>query len=140
MTCRHVDLGGGHSAVVCDGCSGGWRVTSARCPWCCVKDEAVRCLSVLIYGDYEGSDYVCGKCGYAWIQDDYAWSQDDDVYPRVDPQDNEARQKNIALVASTPDPKCWDCHDTGDTGMPGLEMPGEHPCKCGAERRARSEA
>lgn len=122
MTC-HV----GDGIVICDGRSGGWRVGRVWCPWCCVKDETVRGLTVLIFGGYGGFDAICGSCGFAW-------ACDDEWLPRMNPHDQEKREENIALVAATPDPKCWKCHDTGDVGMPGFDMPDSNPCDCGLLR------
>ena len=112
----------GDGIVVCDGQSGGWRVTHVLCPWCCVQGaEPVRALSVLIFGGYGGSDYICGSCGQNW-------ASADEVYLRK--VTNEERETNIAKVAARADPKCWDCHDTGDVGMPGFDVE-PMPCKCG---------
>jgi hypothetical protein len=117
MTC-HV----GENIIVCDGQSGGWRVTQAKCPWCCVpSDEPVRCLCVLIFCGYGGMDYLCGACGQEWSSDD-----DTRLWKTTDAQ----REENRARVASVHDPKCWQCHDTGDVGMPGFDEPDSHPCNC----------
>jgi len=125
VTCRV-----GENIVLCDGKSGGWRVARLWCPWCSLYgDPPRRGLSVPIYGGYGGMDCICGDCGFAWSAADEWWT-------RMDPQDNEERVENIALVAGTPDPGCWKCHDTGDLGMPGIDAPGEHPCDCEGRRRS----
>lgn len=127
MTCRIATLGSGVTAIVCDGRTGGWRVDFALCPWCCVKgDKPVRVLSVLIYSGYGGSDFICGTCGQAWSDDGECW------YRKMSEDDRDA---NIAKVAAVPDPKCWDCHDTGERAHPLAEE--SDPCHCGAKAEGR---
>lgn len=114
MTC-HI----GENIIICDGQSG-WRVEPAlQCPWC---DERRRCLRTWIHGGYSGFDAICGTCGSYW-----SWC-DEISFRKL--TDNE-RDENIARVAARPDPKCWDCHDTGDTGGP-MDVE-DSPCSCGAK-------
>jgi hypothetical protein len=121
VTCRQVE-----NAIICDGVSG-WRVEPAkRCPWCL---ETRRCLGTPIFSGYGGHDYICGTCGSYWSEDDYV------SYRKLT---NDQRDANIARVAGRADPKCWDCHDTGDAGT-FLDEPDSHPCKCGAGDRAEGQ-
>lgn len=117
MTC-HI----GENIVVCDGFSGGWRVRlDGWCQWCLEKRRMVQ---VLIYGGYCGMDIICGTCGsYGSVDDGVQWRK----------LTEDERDENIARVAATPDPKCWKCHDTGDTGQPGFDEPDAHPCDCSGE-------
>lgn len=124
MTCQV-----GQGFAICDGQSGGWRVTLAYCPWC---KEHRRCLSVAIFGGWCGHDFKCGTCGYHWGSDDEGWRK----------LTEEERDKNIAAVAARPDPDCWECHDTGDTTDPGnpIDEPILRPCACAAGQRRAAEA
>lgn len=109
----------GENVVICDGVSG-WRVNPVgHCPWCL---EQRRCLETAIFGGYCGWDVICGTCGSRWSLEDGVrfWKVSEDE-----------RDENIARVASVVDPKCWDCHDTGDKGDP-MDEPGKFPCECGA--------
>jgi hypothetical protein len=121
MTCRVVE-----NAIVCDGQSGGWRVGTASCPFCCLQDREVRVLFVWIFGGYGGRDHICGECGQKWASED----------ERLHKMTDEKREENKARVAATPDPTCWDCHDTGDlypTAAPDTF------CKCAAGIAAAAE-
>ncbi|HEX6038883.1 hypothetical protein [Longimicrobium sp.] len=91
-----------------------------ECGWCLEKR---RCIETPIFSGYCGYDVICGTCGSEW-------NTDDGRFRKID---NDERDANIARVAAMPDPKCWECHDTGDTGEP-MDEPGTHPCKCGAGR------
>lgn len=115
MTCHY-----GEGIIVCDGLSG-WRVEPDKlCPWC---RELRRCLGSPVFSGWCGYDYICGTCGSYW-------SEEDGVRLRKLTEDE--RDENIARVAAQPDPKCWDCHDTGDRGSP-LDEPDAYPCLCGAK-------
>lgn len=125
MTC-HI----GEGVTICTGRNGSF-VAFAACPCCCLRgDPPVRCLDTPIFSGWCGSDMVCGNCGQEW-------STDDDRPMRNTPI--EQRDANIALVAATPDPKCWDCHDTGDTNYrhPGVTEP--QACSCVAAQPAPGE-
>jgi hypothetical protein len=130
MTCTVYRSDSGASVVVvCNGRSHGWRIRYGCCPWCAPDPTwgQRRVAYVSIYGGDGGEDCICGECGSEWS------SYDGDV--TFGKLDLDERDDNIALVASIPDPKCWDCHDTGDTGMPGLDEPGANPCACGRVAR-----
>lgn len=117
MTC-HIS----ENVIVCNG-QNGWRVEPfAYCPWCM---ERRRCLTTLIFSGWCGSDYICGTCGSRWSDDGGIWM------PKIS---EEAREENIARVAAMPDPKCWDCHDTGDISHPAIDMEPK-PCQCEAAKR-----
>ena len=98
------------------------RSLTGSCPWCApvAFGTQTRQLAAPIFGGYCGERRICGACGYEGETEDEA--------PRE--VSDEDREKNIARVASVPDPKCWKCHDTGDQGMP-LDEPDTHPCDCG---------
>lgn len=102
------------AVIVCSG-TGPWRVAHVNCPWC---KELRRCLTSLVFSGWCGSDYKCGTCGTFWS------SEQDGPLKTSEPD----REKNIALVASVPDPTCWDCHDSGWTGESPVDM--GHPCAC----------
>lgn len=124
MTCRI-----GENVIICDGQSG-WRVyPDLQCPWCL---ERRRCIGTAIFGGWCGFDYICGTCGTKWSTDDDRPISE--VGKRIS---NEQREQNIARVAALADPKCWDCHDSGDTGMPGFDEPGAHPCACSVAREGK---
>lgn len=94
MTC-HI----GHNVIVCTS-TGKWKVDpSVPCPWC-LEDRW--CLYAEVYGGWCGRDYICGTCGTYWSSDSES----------ICKHSEEEREENIAQVASVPDPKCWDCHDT----------------------------
>lgn len=115
MTC-HI----GPNIIVCDGVSGGWRIAQGHCPWCCLGERTTRALYAWIFGGYAGRDWICGECGQKWSDEGGAWKVTE-----------EQREQNIARVAATPDPNCWDCHDTGDKGAPWA-MPDSDVCECQA--------
>lgn len=103
------------TAIVCG--PGPWRVARNHpCPWCLEKR---RCLIAPVFGGWCGYDLKCGTCGTAWSTDDGGLKTSE-----------EDREKNIALVASVPDPKCWDCHDSGWTGESPIDE--GYPCVCAA--------
>lgn len=100
---------------------GPWRVDPERlCPWCL---ERRRCLSAPVYGGWCGFDHICGTCGTRW-------SDDDDRGLRKHTE--EEREANIACVAAVADPKCWDCHDTGDTATVFIDPDADTRCSCPA--------
>ena len=123
MTCHALTSDGKVVGFLCTG-RGGWRVSFAACPWCCLPgDKPVRHLEALVYGGWCGSDYVCGSCGQEW-------SSDSDRLLRIP---DEKREANKAEVGARPDPKCWDCADTGDITGP-LDWDEPKDCPCGAPR------
>lgn len=120
MTC-HTDKDGNVLVSICDGHGDGWRVAREKpCQWCLEKR---RCLYAYVFGGWCGTDWVCGTCGSEWTEEDYLY------WKKVT---EEQRDENVARVAAHPDPKCWDCHDTGDAGLPFHDD--TTPCKCEAAR------
>lgn len=102
-------------AIVCG--PGPWRVAlDVPCPWC---KEKRRCLTAEVFGGWCGNDYKCGTCGTYW-------SSEGDTLKTTEAD----RADNIARVAATPDPKCWDCHDSGWTSENPIDE--GHPCACAA--------
>jgi hypothetical protein len=121
MTC-HI----GDGIIICTGL-GAWHVAQLACPWCCLGDAMVRCLTTPIHSGYCGFDSICGSCGQRWSSDE-----------PLRKMSEEQREENIAWVASVPDPKCWKCHDTGDPDWLNLEIEEESkPCECGATEAQR---
>lgn len=125
MTC-HI----GEGVILCDGQSG-WRVGFRSCPWCCLEGRQTRVLITDIFGGWCGQDIICGECGQKWSTDEGGMHK----------MTEEKREENKARVASMPDPKCWDCHDTGEagygSGVPLTDPDDRERCACEAGKDAR---
>lgn len=113
------------TVIVCDGLSG-WRVASDKyCHWCMEKR---RMLWSYVHGGYSGIDYFCGTCGsYVSVED----------YVRFHKISESDRDEHIVTVAARPDPKCFECQDSGDRAMPLSDEPEFCVCAAGTVLRGR---